>query len=131
MLATPARCLAVICEDSPYGWNASNNRRRRIMNLVTIDGRDFHATADQCVVLFLVVEKIVNAGSTEIVVMDGNVDGQPTKNVILVTPATRVQMIVNRDELTEPIPDALGENISTLQQRYFDVDERAQPIGDL
>lgn len=89
------------------------------MNVLTIDGRDFHSDAAACVHLFLLVAKIIGSGDHQLVIADGDVDGEPIKTAVHVGPTTTLSLVVESGALSDEVREAFGGNIEALDAKYW------------
>lgn len=86
-------------------------------SVLTINGQELQVPAEIANHIYRLIHEIVCAGKSESLVIDTESNGQPSKLVILVNPATQVSLATNDvAAMSIPFYDA---NIALLTEHYL------------
>ncbi len=87
------------------------------MAMITINGRDIYGTSDVVARIFRTVSAIIESGDHQVLVIDGDDESGPNKELFAITPTSTVLALL--DELSESrAAQTSPANLDDLWERY-------------
>jgi hypothetical protein len=86
---------------------------------LTIDGHNLETDGEAVARIYFLILKIMQAGSTEPLIIHSTVDGVDVAQLFVITPTSQVRASALPDELSDEVAQRLdGGNLMDLVERY-------------